>query len=170
MTTQELKDLIQSVVKTNGEGQITGANLQDVLLKIVDNIGGGGGASEPIEIAIDLDALAAYRTSQTDKVEAFDAIPKSVMMEALGVTEDNLIKIMAGNAVLYNTTGGEEFFHCFHRYEDGGLNISYDSLNEPYLFNSMDGVVVISLLLTQKENETYAFRRGEIMLAEKARE
>ena len=86
------------------------------------------------------------------------------MMEVLGVTEDNLTKIMAGNAVLYNTNGGGAFFYCFSRYEDEGLNVSYDSLNEPYLFASAKGVGVVSLFLTQKEDGTYAFRRGEVLL------
>lgn len=86
------------------------------------------------------------------------------MMKALGVTEDNLTKIMAGNAVLYNPNGGGAFFYCYSRYEDEGLNISYDSLSESYLFNSVKGVSVVSLFLTQKINGTYAFRRGEVLL------
>lgn len=37
-----LKAAVQDVVKTNGEQEITGANLQTVLLSIINSIGGGG--------------------------------------------------------------------------------------------------------------------------------
>lgn len=86
------------------------------------------------------------------------------MMKALGVTEDNFTKIMSGNAVLYNPKGRGAFFYCFGRYEDEGMNVSYDSLSEEYLFNSGNGVGVVSLFLTQKEDGTYAFGRGEVLL------
>lgn len=166
MTTDEIKKMIADTLQGQGNQVDVGGGIPKILNAIVEKIdeGGGGGAAEPIEITIDWDALGEYRTSDTGKVAVYDAIPKSVMMEALGVTEDNLTKIMAGNAVLYYPGGGGAFFYCFSRYEDEGLNTCYDSLNEPYLFDSENGVYVISLLLTQKENETFAFRKGEVLL------
>lgn len=163
MTTEEIKKMITDTLQGQGNQVDIGGGIPKILNAIVEKIdeGGGGGAAEPIEITIDLFALAAYKTSETDKVTAFDAIPKSVMMKALGVTEDNLTKIMAGNVVLYY---GSAFFHCFSRFEDVGLNVSYDSLDEPYLFNSAKGVSVVSLFFTAKEDGTYAFRRGEVLL------
>lgn len=63
MTKQELKDSIALVVKTNGDNEITGANLQAKLFEIVDECYGTGGGSASLynninELgAIDLDTL-----------------------------------------------------------------------------------------------------------------
>ena len=66
MTKQELKDSIASVVKTNGENEITGDNLQAKLFEIIDECyasGSGGGSPAGSDTQIQYNNAGAFGAS-----------------------------------------------------------------------------------------------------------
>lgn len=145
MTTDEIKKMIADTLQGQGNQVDIGGGIPKILNAIVEKIdegGGGGGTSEPIQLSIDRDRLESYRVSGTGVTDTFDAIPKSAMIEILGVTEDELNRIMMGNAggnVIDAASGDNVVYSCenFGEYE-GGKYAMYSVMQTYPLFNQED--------------------------------
>lgn len=80
MTKQELKDSVADVIKTNGENEITGANLQTKLFEIIDECYGGTSS-----LYQEISGLGDVNLSTIDGTETL-AISSNSLTEAFQIT------------------------------------------------------------------------------------
>lgn len=119
MTKQELKDSVASVVKTNGENEITGANLQAKLFEIIDECYNVGGTS----ILLNGGATVAV-TFATSKYYGSVASPVS----GAAVTYDFTNAVAGSKAIIFHNAGSEPTYPVgtykrFGVYQSSQLNI-----------------------------------------------
>ena len=94
MTKQELKDSVSEVIKTNGENEITGANLQEKLFEIIDECyGTGSGTASNLLFPNGVDIVTESRDWQT-----------SDQGKLLVVLSDDLVQLTMPSGITFDAT------------------------------------------------------------------